>query len=88
MVIEIDSITRTEILGATSATPVKVQGWTSAMTTVTMACDTSNQRRPLSDMPDGAPIVTVSANVPYRSLFSVFGFATGGLGCGRPRKPR
>jgi hypothetical protein len=78
-VTKIDSVTRTGIIGATSTTPVKVPGWTSAMTTVTMTCDPATNVGLYHEMPDGAPIVTVAANVPYQSLFRVLGFATGGL---------
>lgn len=64
----------------------RLPGWTAdSMTTVTVACDTDPSHVYVNggiyaDFPNGgeAPIVTVSAQVPYNSLFGVIGlgFAT------------
>jgi hypothetical protein len=50
------------------------------MTTVTIACDNSSSYGTggiYSEFPNGAPVITVSADVPYTPLF---GWALGGLG--------
>ena len=53
----------------------RLQGWTANdMTTVTVACDTSGTYTGIyTDFPGGVPIVTVSASVPYPSLFGMMG---------------
>jgi hypothetical protein len=59
----------------------RLAGWTSdTMTTVTIACDNSSVYGTggiYADFPNGAPVITVSATVPYTPLT---GFALGGLG--------
>ena len=59
----------------------RLAGWTSdTMTTVTIACDNSSSYGTggiYTDFPNGAPVITVSATVPYTPLF---GWALGGLG--------
>jgi Flp pilus assembly protein TadG len=59
----------------------RLAGWTSdTMTTLTIACDNSSSYGTggiYTDFPNGAPVVTVSATVPYTPLF---GWALGGLG--------
>jgi Flp pilus assembly protein TadG len=78
-VTKIDSITRTGTFGATSTTPVRVPGWDSTETFVTMSCDPATNVGLYRELSDGAPIVTVAADVPYQSLFRSLGFVTGGL---------
>jgi TadE-like protein len=59
----------------------RLAGWTSdSMTTLTIACDNTSSYGTggiYTDFPNGAPVVTVSATVPYTPLF---GWALGGLG--------
>lgn len=54
----------------------RIGGWDAdAMTTVTMTCDTSGTYTGIyKDFPEGVPIITVSAAVPYPSLFGTVGF--------------
>ena len=51
--------------------------WTSdGMTTVTVACDDSSSYGTggiYTEFPDGAPVVTVTSTVPYKTLFGVLG---------------
>jgi len=57
----------------TGAAGQRLAGWTSdAMTTVTIACDNSSSYGTggiYTEFPDGAPVITVSATVPYTPLF-------------------
>jgi len=61
--------------------PLRLAAWTDdAMTTVTMACDTSGTYTGLyTDFPNGVPVITVSASVPYPSLFGAVGLGTTSL---------
>lgn len=58
----------------------RLAGWTSdAMTTVTLSCHTDTtliyvNKGVYADFPNGAPVVTVSAQVPYSTLFGSLGF--------------
>lgn len=51
----------------------RLAGWTSdGMTTVTIACDNSSSYGTggiYTEFPNGAPVITVSATVPYTPLF-------------------
>jgi Flp pilus assembly protein TadG len=60
----------------------KIPGWdTNAGLTVTVEdCDATTATGLYKEFPDGAPIVRVSADVTYPSLFFNLGFATTGLG--------
>ena len=55
----------------------RLAGWTADnMTTVTIACDTTSSWAAggiYTDFPTGAPVVTVSATVPYNSFFGALG---------------
>lgn len=55
--------------------PQRLQGWTvNTMTTVTLICDTSGTYTGIyTGFPSGVPIVTVSASVPYPTLFGMMG---------------
>ncbi len=59
----------------------RLQGWTADnMTTVTVTCDTSGTYTGIySDFPDGVPVVTVSATVPYPTLFGTVGLGVTAL---------
>lgn len=63
--------------GEPDGTALRVSGWTSdTMTTVTLACDTSGTHTGIYTVypfPDGVPTITVSASVPYPSLFTAIG---------------
>jgi Flp pilus assembly protein TadG len=65
---------------AGTGTP-RLLGWTADnMTTVTIACDNSSSYGTggiYSDFPDGAPVVTVSATVPYNVFFGALTLGTG-----------
>ena len=56
----------------------RLQGWTdAAMTSVTVACDTSGSYKGVyEDFPMGAPVITVSATVPYPTFFATLGMGT------------
>lgn len=58
----------------------RLPGWTDDTTvTVQMTCDTSGDYGSFYAGLNGIPVVTVRAEVPYRSLFSLLGFNTGSL---------
>ena len=69
---QIQRVART---GRPDGTVQRLQGWTSdAMTTVSVTCLTGTTYTGIYvDFPAGVPIVTVSAVVPYPSLFGVMG---------------
>lgn len=58
-----------------------VVGWDTSEVSVTVSCDgtTTTGLYSSSATPDGAPIVTVSASVPYLPLFGVIGFDASSL---------
>ena len=83
----IGNVTRTSVINADTNTPIKVPGWVSnspPLITITVTCDpdgdTTQNFGLYSELPDGAPIVRVAANVPYQPLFFNLGFVTSGLG--------
>jgi Flp pilus assembly protein TadG len=61
----------------------RLLGWTANnMTTVTIACDNSSSYGTggiYADFPNGAPVITVSATVPYPTLFGVLGLSAATL---------
>jgi Flp pilus assembly protein TadG len=70
----------------------RLLGWTADnMTTVTIVCDNSSSALPCDDatayntcgiygdFPNGAPVVTVTAQVPYNTFFGVLSLGTGTL---------
>ena len=59
----------------------RLEGWTTPeLTTVTMTCDASGTYGGIyDDFPDGAPVVTVAASVPYPSLFGTLGIGVPSL---------
>ena len=59
----------------------RLHGWDADdMTTVTLTCDTTGTYAGIySDFPTGVPVVTVSAQVPYPTLFSTLGLGTATL---------
>lgn len=78
--VQIQRLART---GAPDGTALRLRGWTNdAMTTVTLACDTSGTHTGIYTVypfPDGVPTITVSASVPYQSLFGGIGFGSPSL---------
>ena len=76
----IRNVTRTDQV--TSGGTPRLGFWSSASTvTVSVRCYTADYYGGIyEDMwTTGIPIVTVSATVPYRSLFSLFGFRSAGI---------
>jgi Flp pilus assembly protein TadG len=77
---QIQKVART---GAPDGTTARVVGWTDdTMTTVTLTCDTSGTFTGIYSVypfPDGVPVITVSAAVPYESLFGVIGLGSPSL---------
>ena len=75
---QIQKVART---GTPDGTVQRLQGWSNDnMTTVSVACDTSGTYTGIYvDFPGGVPIVTVSAAVPYPSLFGVMGISNTSL---------
>ena len=63
--------TRTSTLDGTGT--VRLSGWTNAMITVDVTCDNSGDYTSIYSGMD-VPVVTVSADVPYTSLFGSLGF--------------
>jgi hypothetical protein len=61
----------------------RLLGWTADnMTTVTIACDNTSSYGTggiYGDFPNGAPVVTVTAQVPYITFFGVLSLGTGTL---------
>jgi len=59
----------------------RLRGWSSdAMTSVLLTCDTSGTYTGIyTDFPGGVPVVTVSASVPYPTLFGSMGLPTPSL---------
>jgi Flp pilus assembly protein TadG len=72
------AIQRVARTGEPDGTTPRLYGWTNdTMTTVTVTCDASGTYTGIyDDFPDGVPVVTVTAAVPYSSLFGVLGLGT------------
>ena len=68
-------IQRVARTGLPDGTTSRLAGWTAdTMTAVTMTCDTSGTYTGIYDeFPQGVPVITVSASVPYPSLFGLMG---------------
>lgn len=66
-------------------TGARLLGWTADnMTTVTLACDTDVTHSYVNqgvytEFPDGVPVVTVSASVPYPTLFGMIGLGNSSM---------
>lgn len=77
---QIQKVART---GEPDGTAVRVRGWTDdTMTTVTLACDTDGPHTGIYvvyPFPDGVPVITVSASVPYEPLLGTIGFSSPSL---------
>jgi Flp pilus assembly protein TadG len=69
--------------GDPSGTNPRLMGWTADnMTTVSISCPgtgTYANAGIYTDFPDGAPVVTVSATVPYQTVLGMLGLGTGTL---------
>ncbi len=76
---QIQRVARTGLPDGTSSN--RIHSWTADnMTVVAVVCDNSGTYQGVfEDFPDGAPVVTVSATVPYPSLFATLGFGSLGL---------
>jgi Flp pilus assembly protein TadG len=75
---QIQRVART---GRPDGTVQRLQGWSAdTMTTVTMTCDTSGTYTGIyTEFPNGVPIITVSASVPYPSLMGTLGLGNPSL---------
>jgi Flp pilus assembly protein TadG len=73
------NIRRVARFGDPAGTNARLAGWTAdTFTTVTLTCDADTTHTYVNkgiytDFPAGVPVVTVSARVPYPSLFGVLG---------------
>lgn len=77
VVTDTQNVTRT---GSVSGGNVRVNGWTDANSvTVTAVCSETTTAGIYQNQPAGAPVVTVTATVPYESLFGTLGFTTANL---------
>ncbi|HVL79033.1 MAG TPA: TadE family protein [Sphingomicrobium sp.] len=75
---QIQRVART---GQPDGTTLRLRGWTAdSMTTVTLECDSSGTFSGIyTDFPNGVPVITVSASVPYPSLFGTLGLGNPSL---------
>ena len=76
-----DVTTKTQNLvrtGTFAGTTPRLNGWTDNSTvTITVTCDTSGAYQGIyNGVATGVPVITVSANVPYGSLFKSFGLGS------------
>lgn len=76
--LQIQKVART---GLPDGTVQRLQGWSAdTMTAVTLTCDTSGTYTGVfEEFPDGVPVITVNATVPYASLWGTLGFGAVGL---------
>ncbi len=65
------NLTRTNTLDGSGV--VRLAGWTNAMITVSVTCDDSGDYSSIYSGME-VPVVTVTADVPYTSLFGSLGF--------------
>ena len=74
-------IQRVARTGRPDGTIVRLRGWTADnMVTVTMQCDTTGYYQGVyTGFPGGVPKITVSAAVPYPSLFGILGIGNPSL---------
>ena len=73
-------IRRVARTGDPDGTTQRINGWTSdATVTVTVACSTGTYQGVFTESPIGTAVVTVSASVPYPSLFGVIGLGNPSL---------
>ena len=62
--------------GAPDGSTARLRDWSDEDTDVTIECDTSSSWASggtYANFPDGAPVITVSATVPYNTLFGAAG---------------
>jgi len=76
-----DVTTKTQTLvrtGSPTGTTGRLHGWTDNSTvTITVACDTTGAYQGIyTGVATGVPVITVSADVPYGSLFKSFGLGS------------
>jgi len=74
------NVVRTGLLAGGSS---RIVNWTNAQITITLACTTTANSTTLSGIyrgaASGAPVVTVSASVPYTPVLASYGFRGTGL---------
>ncbi|MBU0554445.1 MAG: pilus assembly protein [Alphaproteobacteria bacterium] len=73
----IKNLTRTG--DAAGSGDARVSGWINDQVTVSVSCSGGTTTGIYTGRASGAPVVTVSATVPYNSLFGALGFDTAGL---------
>jgi Flp pilus assembly protein TadG len=76
-----DVTTKTQNLvrtGTFAGTTPRINGWTDNSTvTITVSCDTTGAYQGIyTGVTGGVPVITVSADVPYGSLFKSFGLGS------------
>ena len=73
----IKNLTRTGNAAGTGN--ARLSGWTNAQVTISVSCSSGTTTGIYAGRAGGAPLVTVTATVPYVSLFGALGFDTAGL---------
>jgi len=73
---QIKNMTRT---GQTTGGTARLNGWTDAQVSISVSCSGGTTTGIYTNHVGGAPVVTVSAAVPYTSLFGTLGFDTTGF---------
>jgi len=77
---QIKNMTRT---GLTTGGTARLMGWTDTQVTISVTCQNNatnySTKGIYTNHVGGAPVVTVSASVPYTSLFGTLGFDTTGF---------
>ena len=80
---KIQNVVRTGQVAEMSPDSPRLSGWTNAIEdttiTVNVACSATTTGGIYTDKAGGAPVVTVAANVPYKSLFGIVGLANPSL---------
>jgi Flp pilus assembly protein TadG len=80
---KIQNVVRTGQVAESSPDNLRLNGWTNALEdstiTVTVACSATTTGGIYNGKTGGAPVVTVSASVPYSSLLGTVGLANPGL---------
>ena len=77
LITQIKNLTRTGSIAGTGT--VKVRGWTNTQVNVTVSCPVTAVTTGIYKGLTNAPRVTVSATVPYPSLFGALGFNATGI---------
>lgn len=76
LVTQIKNMTRT---GKTTGGTARVSGWTDPQVSISVSCNATTTQGIYTNHAGGAPVVTVSATLPYTPFFGTVGFDTSGL---------